>query len=97
MCVPGCHASGLIVAMKPLVKIKYLAKTQTNLSSITGFSGGGSSMISDYENGDFEIIGGQRPYALNLNHKHLPEMKHVLKLKKLLYLHLVLEISNKVC
>ena len=39
-------------------------------------------MISDYENGDFEVIGGQRPYALGLNHKHLPEMKHVLKLNK---------------
>ena len=83
VCVPGCHASGLIVAMKPLVKNKIFSKKHKLIChSITGFSGGGSSMISDYENGDFEIIGGQRPYALNLNHKHLPEMKHVLKLKK---------------
>ena len=83
VCVPGCHASGLIVSMKPLVKNKIISKNHKLIChSITGYSGGGSSMISDYENGDFEVIGGQRPYALGLNHKHLPEMKHVLKLNK---------------
>ena len=39
-------------------------------------------MIKEYENGSFEVFGGQRPYALALNHKHLPEMKYVLDLKK---------------
>lgn len=83
VCVPGCHASGLIVSMKPLVKNKIISKKHKLIChSITGFSGGGSSMISDYENGDFKVIGGQRPYALSLNHKHLPEMKYVLKLKE---------------
>lgn len=83
VCVPGCHASGLILAMKPLRVNKILSnKHKLVCHSITGFSGGGSSMINDYKNGDFEVFGGQRPYALGLNHKHLPEMKYVLKLNE---------------
>lgn len=83
VCVPGCHASGLIMAMKPLIKNKIISKNHKLIChSITGYSGGGLQMINDYENGDFEVIGGQRPYALSLNHKHLPEMKHILKLKE---------------
>lgn len=81
VCVPGCHASGLIIAMKPLIVNKLLANSQKLIChSITGFSGGGKTMIEDYENGKFEDIGGQRPYALSLNHKHLPEMKYILEL-----------------
>ncbi|MBL3519082.1 N-acetyl-gamma-glutamyl-phosphate reductase [Arcobacter lanthieri] len=83
VCVPGCHASGLIVSMKPLFKNKILSKNHKLIChSITGFSGGGSSMINEYENGSFEVFGGQRPYALGLNHKHLPEMKYILKINK---------------
>ncbi|WP_418185787.1 N-acetyl-gamma-glutamyl-phosphate reductase [Aliarcobacter vitoriensis] len=82
VCVPGCHASGLIMAMKPLIKEKVLNKNHKIIChSITGYSGGGSSMISEYENGEFEVFGAQRPYSLALNHKHLPEMKYILKLK----------------
>lgn len=83
VCVPGCHASGLIVAMKPLFKNKILSKNHKLIChSITGYSGGGTQMINDYENDSFENIGAQRPYALGLNHKHLPEMKYVLKINK---------------
>lgn len=83
VCVPGCHASGMIIAMKPLIKNKIISKKHKLIChSITGYSGGGSSMIKEYENGSFEVFGGQRPYALALNHKHLPEMKYVLDLKK---------------
>lgn len=83
VCVPGCHASGLILAMKPLIKNDVVSRNHKLIChSITGYSGGGSAMIEEYENGEFDNIGGQRPYALGLNHKHLPEMKHVLKLKK---------------
>lgn len=81
VCVPGCHASGLIIAMKPLIVNGILANSQKLIChSITGFSGGGKAMIDDYECGKFEDIGGQRPYALTLHHKHLPEMKYVLEL-----------------
>ncbi|RXJ86373.1 N-acetyl-gamma-glutamyl-phosphate reductase [Arcobacter sp. CECT 8985] len=81
VCVPGCHASGLIVAMKPLIKKDILDKSYKLIChSITGFSGGGKGMIDDYESGSFENIAGQRPYSLGLNHKHLPEMKYMLDL-----------------
>lgn len=83
VCVPGCHASGLIISMKPLFRDKILSKNHKLIChSITGYSGGGSSMITEYENGDFETFGAQRPYSLALNHKHLPEIKYVLKLNK---------------
>ncbi|RXK01123.1 N-acetyl-gamma-glutamyl-phosphate reductase [Arcobacter sp. CECT 8986] len=83
VCVPGCHASGLIIAMKPLVEKEILSKSHKLIChSITGFSGGGRGMIDDYENGKFDDIGGQRPYALALNHKHLPEMKYMLDLEE---------------
>lgn len=69
--------------MKPLFRDKILGKNHKLIChSITGYSGGGSSMINDYENGAFEIFGAQRPYSLGLNHKHLPEMKYVLKMNK---------------
>jgi len=83
VCVPGCHASGLIMPIKPLIKNSILSKNHKLIChSITGYSGGGSSMISSYKRASLEVIGGQRPYALDLNHKHLPEMKHILKLKE---------------
>lgn len=83
VCVPGCHASGLIIAMKPLIINGILEKSQKIIChSITGYSGGGKAMIDDYENGNFETIGAQRPYSLGLNHKHLPEMKYVLELEE---------------
>lgn len=82
VCVPGCHASGFIMAMNPLLKDKTITKEQKLIChSITGYSGGGKGMIDLYEapenSGKFE---SQRPYALGLDHKHLPEMKYVLGL-----------------
>lgn len=69
--------------MKPLLEKGILPKSQKLIChSITGFSGGGSTMIDDYENGSFDEVGGQRPYALALNHKHLPEMKYMLDLQE---------------
>eukprot|EP01029_Cantina_marsupialis_P027218 TRINITY_DN7549_c0_g1_i1.p1 TRINITY_DN7549_c0_g1~~TRINITY_DN7549_c0_g1_i1.p1 ORF type:complete len:316 (-),score=72.22 TRINITY_DN7549_c0_g1_i1:35-982(-) len=83
VCVPGCHASGLIVAMKPLIEEEFLPKSQKLIChSITGYSGGGKGMIDDYENGSFDEVGGQRPYGLTLQHKHLPEMKYMLNLEE---------------
>ena len=61
--------------MRPLVDAGIVAPTFAAHSySITGYSGGGKSMIADYENA---TPGGKlaaRPYALGLTHKHLPEM-----------------------
>ena len=70
---PGCHASAFILALKPLVASGLLpAETQIAANSITGYSGGGKSMIAHYEGPD--RINAPRPYALGLAHKHLPEM-----------------------
>ncbi|WP_428025132.1 N-acetyl-gamma-glutamyl-phosphate reductase [Arcobacter sp.] len=83
VCVPGCHASGFIMAMKPLIENGIVLKSQKIVChSITGYSGGGRALIDAYEDpankGKFD---SQRPYALGLSHKHLPEMKHVLGLE----------------
>ena len=82
--VPGCHASGMILAMKPLI-VNGIVPTDYDLvcHSITGYSGGGKGMIDIYEDkANEQKIKSQRPYALGLNHKHLPEMKHILGLDK---------------
>jgi N-acetyl-gamma-glutamyl-phosphate reductase len=71
---PGCHASAFIQALKPLVADGLVAvDTQIAANSITGYSGGGKSMIAHYESP--QRIDAPRPYALGLAHKHLPEMQ----------------------
>jgi N-acetyl-gamma-glutamyl-phosphate reductase len=71
---PGCHASAFILALKPLVAGGLLpAATQIAANSITGYSGGGKSMIAHYESP--ARIDAPRPYGLTLAHKHLPEMQ----------------------
>ncbi len=73
--VPGCHASAFVLAAQPLVAAGILPKdTQLSAYSITGYSGGGKKMIAEYEAGA-EKLRSPRPYALGLQHKHLPEMK----------------------
>ncbi|MDE2442510.1 MAG: N-acetyl-gamma-glutamyl-phosphate reductase, partial [Betaproteobacteria bacterium] len=47
---PGCHATAFILALRPLVQAGLLpAATQIAANSITGYSGGGKSMIADYQ------------------------------------------------
>jgi N-acetyl-gamma-glutamyl-phosphate reductase len=71
---PGCHASAFILALRPLVAAGLLpANTQIAANSITGYSGGGKSMIAHYESP--ARIDAPRPYGLTLAHKHLPEMQ----------------------
>jgi N-acetyl-gamma-glutamyl-phosphate reductase len=72
---PGCHASAFILAVRPLVDAGLLApEALISATSITGFSGGGKSMIAQYEAGGDSKLDSPRPYALGLAHKHLPEM-----------------------
>jgi len=81
---PGCHASGFILGVHPLVASGILPKS-ANLAaySITGYSGGGKKLIAEYEAeealshkaGESKAIMAPAPYALALAHKHLPEMK----------------------
>ena len=73
---PGCHASGFIALTAPLVG-EGLVRPDTALTcfSVTGYSGGGKSMIADYEAEDRPAaLDAPRQYALSQQHKHLPEM-----------------------
>jgi N-acetyl-gamma-glutamyl-phosphate reductase len=82
VCVPGCHATGFIMAMNPLIEQGVISKKQKLIChSITGYSGGGKKLIEIYEAPENKgKLDSQRPYALKLDHKHLPEMKYILGL-----------------
>ncbi len=77
--VPGCHASGFIALVYPLIEGGIISvDTLLSCHSITGFSGGGKSMIADY-NADnrAESLSSPRQYGITQNHKHLKEMRAV--------------------
>ena len=72
---PGCHASTFILMLRPLVDAGLVLPTALlSATSITGYSGGGKKMIEPYEAGGDARLDSPRPYALTLEHKHLPEM-----------------------
>src|SRR5574343_172398 len=72
---PGCHASAFILAVRPLVDAGLVpSDLPLSATSITGYSGGGKSMIAQYEAGGDARLDAPRPYGLTLAHKHLPEM-----------------------
>lgn len=73
---PGCHASGFVSLIYPLIE-KGILKSDALLSafSLTGYSGGGKGMIAQYEAEDrSEELEAPRQYGLSQTHKHLPEM-----------------------
>ncbi len=77
--VPGCHASGFLLLMHPLVANGIVPKDYpVACHSLTGYSGGGKKMIAQYEapGRSKEPLCAPRHYALALTHKHLPEMQH---------------------
>lgn len=81
--VPGCHASGFIALVYPLVESGILGKNE-NLScfSLTGYSGGGKKMIAEYEDMERdELLDAPRQYGLTQQHKHLKEMKAISKIE----------------
>ena len=73
---PGCHASAFILAVRPLVDAGLLPRdAAVTATSITGYSGGGKSMIAEYQQQPLPAyLQAPRPYGLGLKHKHLPEM-----------------------
>lgn len=77
--VPGCHASGFIALIYPLVKQGILGSDALlSCYSITGYSGGGKKMIAEYEDENKDkLLFSPRTYALSQQHKHLKEMKAV--------------------
>lgn len=78
---PGCHASGFVALVEPLVRAGVLPHDARLCAfSLTGYSGGGKKMIEGYEgtgNGERTLLLGGRQYALGQAHKHLPEMTKV--------------------
>ena len=80
---PGCHASGFISAVYPLVAHGIVPPDYPmTCFSLTGYSGGGKKMIAQYETDKTEELYAPRIYGLNLHHKHLPEMQKICGLHK---------------
>ncbi|MBP3494714.1 MAG: N-acetyl-gamma-glutamyl-phosphate reductase [Clostridia bacterium] len=77
--VPGCHASGFIALIHPLVKSGIISKDiLLSAHSLTGYSGGGKKMIAEYEDEKRDmLLDAPRQYGLTQKHKHLPEMKKI--------------------
>jgi N-acetyl-gamma-glutamyl-phosphate reductase len=77
--VPGCHASGFIALVAPLVRAGILPPTaRLCCHSLTGYSGGGKKMIAAYRDTDRSpLLDAPRQYGLLQNHKHLPEMQRM--------------------
>ncbi len=82
LCVPGCHATGFVSLLYPLVSRGIVAADYpVSCFAVAGYSGGGKSMIADYQTPHpSQDILNPRPYALALNHKHVPEMTKVVGL-----------------
>ena len=73
---PGCHASGFVSLVVPLVQAGLIA-TDANLTcfSLTGYTGGGKKMIAEYEDAARDaLLDAPRMYGLTQQHKHLREM-----------------------
>ena len=80
---PGCHATGFISLVAPLVAAGLLRKdARLSCFSLTGYSGGGKKMIAEYEAAEPDpLYRAPRQYALGQVHKHLPEMAKVCSLE----------------
>ena len=76
---PGCHASGFVALVEPLVREGVLsADVALTCTSLTGYSGGGKKMIAEYEGDEREsLLDAPRMYGLGQTHKHLPEMARI--------------------
>ncbi len=77
--VPGCHASGMVAILYPMVRAGILPPDYpVSAFSLTGYSGGGKKMIAEYEGGGLPPhYDAPRAYGLSQAHKHLPEVTKV--------------------
>ena len=77
---PGCYATGAIALLRPLVDAGLLpADYPISIHAVSGYSGGGKSMIADYERGAAPAF---EAYALGLEHKHVPEIERYARLAR---------------
>lgn len=76
--VPGCHATGVIMLVRPLIESGIVSVDhQFCAFSLTGYSGGGKKMIAEYESEDRcekDEFESPRQYGIYQSHKHLPEI-----------------------
>jgi N-acetyl-gamma-glutamyl-phosphate reductase len=76
---PGCYPTGAIALLRPLIDAGLMSVHHpVTINAVSGYSGGGKSMIADHESGkapNFEL------YGLALEHKHVPEIQHYCGLK----------------
>ncbi len=74
--VPGCHASGFVALVYPLIKAGIISPdAHLCAHSLTGYSGGGKKMIAEYESTErCSLLDAPRQYGISQMHKHLPEM-----------------------
>ncbi len=82
---PGCHAGGFIALVEPLIRTGVLSPhVALTCFSLTGYTGGGKSMIAAYEDSTRDpLLSAPRLYGLSQTHKHLPEMAAVTGLETL--------------
>lgn len=77
---PGCYPTGGIALLRPLVDAGFIPQDHpVTINAVSGYSGGGKSMIEAYEAGTapaFEL------YGLGLKHKHLPELQQYARLSR---------------
>ena len=76
---PGCHATGFIAAVYPLIRLGIIGTDYPlTAHSLTGYSGGGKAMIAEYEaENRSPLFDSPRQYGLGQQHKHLPEMQKI--------------------
>ena len=81
---PGCHASGFVALVEPLVREGLLSPDlPLTCTSLTGYSGGGKKMIAEYEDAErAPLLDAPRMYGLTQTHKHLPEMAKICGLNR---------------
>ena len=77
--VPGCHASGFIALVYPLIESGLISPDLgLTCHSLTGYSGGGKNMIADYEKPSRDVLlDAPRQYGITQQHKHLKEMRAI--------------------
>ena len=78
---PGCYATGFLLSIRPLVDEHIISSNALiRTHALSGYSGGGRQLIEKYSRA---VTSEQptRPYALNLSHKHVPEMQHYARLE----------------
>jgi N-acetyl-gamma-glutamyl-phosphate reductase len=80
---PGCWPQGAIATLRPLIEAHLIPSDYpVTVNGVSGYSGGGKSMIADYE-GAGENANEFMPYGLTFKHKHLPELTAYARLDSL--------------